>query len=182
MKRRLLSATTRAAITAHSPLSFAQADDSGDKQGVQTLDHIPVAGSLIPRVPVETATPITSISAQEIQKRGFRDAYEALCPQSLATGTVQDSPFSGGFINGARPISLPGLDPGFILALFDRRPMAGYPLPYNGQSIFSTWPASHLDGRAHRHRTRQTSRRSMAPAPSPAWSTSSRRSGCTAPR
>jgi hypothetical protein len=182
MRRRLLSATIRAAITAHSPLSFAQSGDSGDKQDVQTPDRIPVAGSLIPRVQVETATPITSISAQEIQKQGLKDAYEALCPQPLATGTVQDSPFSGGFTPGARPISLPGLDPGFILALFDRRPMADYPLRHTGQrnfvdlvSIPPRWSSASTSHPA-------TSRRSMAPAPSPAWSTSSRRSGWTAPR
>ena len=33
MKRQLLSAAICAAITAHSPLSFAQSDDSGDKKG-----------------------------------------------------------------------------------------------------------------------------------------------------
>ena len=40
MKRQLLSAAICAAITAHSPLSFAQSDDSGDKKGVETLDRI----------------------------------------------------------------------------------------------------------------------------------------------
>ncbi|MCA7026249.1 TonB-dependent receptor, partial [Stenotrophomonas acidaminiphila] len=96
MKRQLLSAAICAAITAHSPLSFAQSDDSGDKKGVGTLDRITVTGSLIPQVQVETATPITSTSAQDIQKQGFKDVYEVLRTQPLATGAVQDSQFTGG--------------------------------------------------------------------------------------
>ena len=136
MKRQLLSAAVCTAIAAYSSLSFAQTQTDADKRNVETLDKITVTGSLIPQVQVETATPITSITAQDIQKQGFKDVYEVLRSQPLATGAVQDSQFSGGFTSAAKPISLLGLDPGFTLVLIDGRPMADYPLLYNGQSNF----------------------------------------------
>ena len=57
--------------------------------------------------------------------------------QPLATGAVQDNQFSGGFTPGATTISLLGLEPGFTLILLDGRPLADYPLLYNGQANFT---------------------------------------------
>ncbi|WP_033477637.1 TonB-dependent receptor plug domain-containing protein, partial [Xanthomonas phaseoli] len=109
------------------------AQDQGD---VTQLDKVTVTGSLIPRSQIETATPVFSITAQDIQRRGFKDVYDVLRSQPMATGSVQDSQFSGGFTPGAKSLSLLGLDPGFTLVLIDGRPMADYPLLYNGQSNF----------------------------------------------
>ncbi|WP_184353532.1 TonB-dependent receptor domain-containing protein [Xanthomonas arboricola] len=109
------------------------AQDSGE---VTQLDKVTVTGSLIPRSQVETATPVFSITAQDIQRRGFKDVYDVLRSQPMATGSVQDGQFSGGFTAGAKSLSLLGLDPGFTLVLIDGRPMADYPLLYNGQSNF----------------------------------------------
>ncbi|WP_201765709.1 TonB-dependent receptor plug domain-containing protein [Xanthomonas vesicatoria] len=103
---------------------------------VTQLDKVTVTGSLIPRSQVETATPVFSITAQDIQRRGFKDVYDVLRSQPMATGSVQDGQFSGGFTAGAKSLSLLGLDPGFTLVLIDGRPMADYPLLYNGQSNF----------------------------------------------
>lgn len=138
MKRQLLTTAVCTVIAAYSSFAFAQSqgDDSASKKRVETLDKITVTGSLIPQVQVETATPVTSITAQDIQKQGFKDVYEVLRSQPLATGAVQDSQYSGGFTSAAKPISLLGLDPGFTLVLIDGRPMADYPLLYNGQSNF----------------------------------------------
>lgn len=136
MKKHLLVTAVCSVIVSYSPLLLAQSQsDSGQKSKVETLDKITVTGSLIPQVQVETATPVTSITAQDIQRQGFKDVYSVLRAQPLATGAVQDSQFSG-FTPGAKPISLLGLDPGFTLVLIDGRPMADYPLLYNGQSNF----------------------------------------------
>ncbi|BDU14940.1 TonB-dependent receptor plug domain-containing protein [Lysobacter auxotrophicus] len=107
-----------------------------DAQSATDIDKVVVTGSLIPQVQIETATPIQSITAEDMQRQGFRDVYDVLRSQPLATGAVQDAQFSGGFTPGAEPISLLGLDPGFTLVLIDGRPMADYPLLYNGQSNF----------------------------------------------
>jgi hypothetical protein len=111
----------------------AQAQDTGQ---ATELDKVVVTGSLIPQAEVETATPVQSITAEDIQRQGFRDVYDVLRSQPLATGAVQDSQVAGSFTPSAEPISLLGLDPGFTLVLIDGRPLADYPLLYNGQSNF----------------------------------------------
>lgn len=115
-----------------SGAALAQDADPTPKE----LDRVVVTGSLIPQTEVETATPVVSITAEDIQRQGFKDVYDVLRSQPLATGAVQDSQFSAGFTPNAEPISLLGLDPGFTLVLIDGRPMADYPLLYNGQSNF----------------------------------------------
>ncbi|WP_190285750.1 TonB-dependent receptor plug domain-containing protein [Montanilutibacter psychrotolerans] len=112
------------------------AQDTGQESDAQELDRVIVTGSLIPQTELEIATPVISITAEDIKRQGFKDVYDVLRAQPLATGSVQDSQFSGGFTPGAEPISLLGLDPGFTLVLIDGRPMADYPLLYNGQSNF----------------------------------------------
>ncbi|NEL78819.1 MAG: TonB-dependent receptor plug domain-containing protein, partial [Xanthomonas perforans] len=130
MKRHLLVNAVCAALAMPS-LAMAQSQGA-----VTELNKVTVTGSLIPRSQVETATPVFSITAQDIQRRGFKDVYDVLRSQPMATGSVQDGQFSGGFTAGAKSLSLLGLDPGFTLVLIDGRPMADYPLLYNGQSNF----------------------------------------------
>jgi outer membrane receptor protein involved in Fe transport len=114
----------------------AESDDESTEQASE-LETIRVTGSLIPQAQKETASPVTVITAEEIERQGFRNVYDALRAQPLATGAVQDGQFSGGFTAGASTISLLGLAPGFTLVLLDGRPLADYPLLYNGQSNFT---------------------------------------------
>jgi outer membrane receptor protein involved in Fe transport len=118
------------------PLFAQEAQTQATEEEAKELDRVVVTGSLIPQSQVETATPVISISSADIQRQGFKDVYDVLRSQPLATGAVQDNQFSGGFTPSAEPISLLGLDPGFTLVLIDGRPMADYPLLYNGQSNF----------------------------------------------
>ncbi|MFC5592703.1 TonB-dependent receptor plug domain-containing protein [Lysobacter niastensis] len=128
----MLSAAICTALVAPFAVGAAHAQDS---QQATDIDKVVVTGSLIPQVEVETATPVQTITAEDIQRQGFRDVYDVLRSQPLATGAVQDAQFSG-FTPSAEPISLLGLDPGFTLVLIDGRPIADYPLLYNGQSNF----------------------------------------------
>ncbi|MGH8305127.1 MAG: TonB-dependent receptor plug domain-containing protein, partial [Steroidobacteraceae bacterium] len=102
----------------------------------EKLKEITVTGSLIPQSEVETASPVITITTQQLEKQGFGTVYDALRAQPIATGAVQDNQFTGGFTPGATTISLLGLDPGFTLYLINGHPMADYPLLYNGQSNF----------------------------------------------
>jgi outer membrane receptor protein involved in Fe transport len=95
-----------------------------------------VTGSRIPRTQLETASPVTTITADEIKSQGFRNVSDVLRAQPLATGAVQDNQFAG-FTPTATTISLLGLSPSFTLILLDGRPLADYPLLYNGQSNFT---------------------------------------------
>ncbi|WP_242113404.1 TonB-dependent receptor plug domain-containing protein, partial [Luteimonas aquatica] len=135
MNKKLLSAAICAALVSPFAVGSALAQEQGSTEKTTDLDKIVVTGSLIPQAEIETATPVQSITAEEIKRQGFRDVYDVLRSQPMATGAVQDAQFSG-FTPGAEPISLLGLDPGFTLVLIDGRPMADYPLLYNGQSNF----------------------------------------------
>jgi outer membrane receptor protein involved in Fe transport len=121
-------------------------DQNQEKQ--KTLQAITVTGSLIPQSQIETANPVITISAEDMTKKGFANVYEALRAQPLSTGSVQDSTFTAGFTPGAETISLLGLPPDFTLFLLNGRPMADFPLLYNGSANFtdlSTIPLSMVD-------------------------------------
>jgi len=111
-----------------------QTPDQQDK--ANEIDRIVVTGSRIPRTQLETASPVTTITADEIKSQGFRNVSDVLRAQPLATGAVQDNQFAG-FTPTATTISLLGLSPSFTLILLDGRPLADYPLLYNGQSNFT---------------------------------------------
>ena len=141
MNRKLL-ATSIGAVLAMSAWASAHAqttktDEEKKKDDATTIGTVVVTGSLIPQAQKEGASPVTTITSEDIQRQGFRNVSDVLRAQPLATGTVQDNQFSGGFTPGATTISLLGLSPGFTLVLIDGRPLADYPLLYNGQSNFT---------------------------------------------
>lgn len=132
----LATSSTAYAQDAAAPAAPQQPQATDSTGQTKQLDAVVVTGSLIPQTEIETATPVQSISSEDIKRQGFKDVYDVLRSQPLATGAVQDNQFSGGFTPSAEPISLLGLDPGFTLVLIDGRPLADYPLLYNGQSNF----------------------------------------------
>lgn len=128
----------------------ATAQDQGAKKEAKELQKITVTGSLIPQAQIETASPVITITSKDLEAQGFRNVYDALRTQTVATGSVQDSQSAtfGSFTPGASTISLFGLDPAFTLILINGHPMANYPLPYNGSQDFvdlSTIPMSIVD-------------------------------------
>jgi len=98
------------------------------------VEEVVVTGSLIPQSKPDTVSPLITVSAADIENEGFRDAYEALRMLPVANGQVQDSQFTGGFTPAQSSISLFGLDPSFTLTLLNGRPLADYPLAFNGAS------------------------------------------------
>jgi len=111
-----------------------QQSNSASKSQPKKLQTVQVTGSLIPQAQVEGPTPVTTITAQDIEKRGFVDTYDALRSLAVANGSVQDPQFTGGFTPAAKTISLFGLSPDFTLTLLNGRPMASYPLAYNSNT------------------------------------------------
>ncbi len=145
MKRKLLVAAIASALVLPLIATTAMAQQTGPtsptkakakKAKVQKLKKIIVTGSLIPQAEIETASPTITLTPGDIQRQGFTSVYQALRAQPLATGAVQGQQFTAGFTTGASTISLLGLNPGFTLFLIDGKPMADFPLLYNGQSNF----------------------------------------------
>lgn len=116
----------------------ATQDDSGKPAApdgkARKLEAVQVTGSLIPRAQIEGPSPTVTITAKDIDRRGFADTFEALRALPVANGSVQDPQFTGGYTPGAKTISLFGLSPSFTLTLLNGRPMASYPLAYNGNN------------------------------------------------
>lgn len=144
MNRKLLATAICAALawplaatTVHAQEASAGTEDADKDKDATELDRILVTGSRIPRAQLETASPVITISAEDIQRQGFRNVSDVLRAQPLATGAVQDNQYAGSFTSNATTISLLGLSPSFTLILMDGRPLADYPLLYNGQSNFT---------------------------------------------
>ncbi len=137
--RNLLSAALFAALVV--PASGALAQDAPEEttpsNSATTLDRVTVTGSLIPQSQIETFTPVTVITADDIQSRGFNTVADVLQQSSFSTGAVQGGQTSASFTQGAETISLFGLNPGYVKYLIDGRPMANYPALYNGSDAFN---------------------------------------------
>lgn len=117
-------------------LMASAADETPDESEIATVT---VTGSLIPqRTDVETAAPITVITATDLQVRGFTSVADAVQQASFSNGAVQGAQFSGGFTQGAKTLSLFGLSPSYVKYLIDGRPMIDYPALYNGTDIITS--------------------------------------------
>ena len=107
-------------------------------RSTKQLEPILVTGSLLPRTEIETAQPLLTLTADDLQARGFASVADALQQLSFATGSVRgmQDPQSG--TTGARTLSLFGLPVGFTRYLVDGRPLADYPNLYQGSEAFNS--------------------------------------------
>ncbi len=114
------------------------ATSNGNKGASDELQEVVVTGSLIPQAKIETFTPVSVITSEDIQIRGFASVAEALQRASFATGGVEGPQYTGGFTPGAQTLSLFGLSPSYTKYLIDGRPIADYPALYNGTDIIAS--------------------------------------------
>jgi outer membrane receptor protein involved in Fe transport len=119
------------------PKDTAAAKPAAKKPQAKKLEAITVTGSLIPQSQVETATPVITITADDMKARGFATVADALQQSSFATGGVQGAQFSAGFTPGAQTLSMFGMPVGFTKYLIDGRPMGSFPALYNGSDTFN---------------------------------------------
>lgn len=109
---------------------------SKDKKATD-LDKVVVTGSLIPQTELETASPVTVITAEDIHARGYTSIADVVQSSSFASGGVQGGETSASFTQGAEAVSMFGLDPGYTKYLINGRPMSNYPALYNGSDVFN---------------------------------------------
>src|SRR4249920_1431737 len=95
--------------TAATPAAAEQTDEEKKKKEAE-LGRVVVTGSRIPVAQQETSSPVTTITAEEIERQGYKNVADVLRAQPLATGSVQDNQFTNGFTPGATTVSLLGLD------------------------------------------------------------------------
>src|SRR3989454_48604 len=103
----------------------------------QAVERVEVTGSNIPRVATETASPVTVVSREEIEKSGKATVAEYL--QTLGVDNQGSVPMSfvNGFAAGGSGISLRGLGASSTLVLMNGRRIAAYGQADDGQKVFT---------------------------------------------
>src|SRR2546429_1853112 len=130
--RPALAATVIAACGCGAHLAHAQ-EQAAAKQQVET---VVVTGSMLRRTDTETPSPVTVISAKEIQETGlttFADVVRTLSADN--SGTLPTS-FGLAFAAGSSGVALRGLTVNSTLVLIDGRRAANYALADDGVRSF----------------------------------------------
>jgi iron complex outermembrane receptor protein len=100
------------------------------------LETITVTGSALPRVDVETPSPVAVITAVDIERSGLKtvgDVVRAISADN--SGSIPNS-FTAGFAAGSAGVALRGLTVNSTLVLIDGRRSANYALADDGQRSF----------------------------------------------
>jgi iron complex outermembrane receptor protein len=117
-------------------LAAAPSVSAEEGQNVEKLQKIKVTGSRISTTQVEGPSPVTMISAKDIEARGFNSAADILGSLSQNSGVMnQTDSFS--FTPAAQSVNLRGLGAGKTLVLVDGRRLPQYPLAQEGSSNFT---------------------------------------------
>ena len=125
------------AIALFSSLVAATTPAIAQDAATTSLDRVTVTGSLIPQTDIETHTPVLTVTAEDIQTRGFTSVADVLQQSSLSTGGLQGGQTSASFTQGAEAAGMFGLSPGYTKYLINGRPMLSYPALYNGSDSFN---------------------------------------------
>jgi iron complex outermembrane receptor protein len=119
-----------AAQTTPTPSTTAEAPPTA-------VSEIVVTGSLIRRTDIETASPVTVITNQELLTSGF-DSLSTVLTNVTANGAgTLSNNNSLAFAGGASGIALRGLSVGATLTLVDGHRLAPYPLSDDGERQFT---------------------------------------------
>jgi iron complex outermembrane receptor protein len=96
-----------------------------------------VTGSRIPRASLEGPSAVTVITAQDIEREGYKNVFDALSNQTQNSGFTQGADFGNTFTPSANTVSLRGLGPNHTLILLNGRRLADFPTAYNGEVNFT---------------------------------------------
>lgn len=100
-----------------------------------SVERIQVTGSRIKRTDMETATPVTVMSAEDMAKQGFTNVQDAL--ESLtSTTSAMTTQSVHGFTPAASSISLRGAGANRTLTLINGKRLNQYPKPSGGTDNF----------------------------------------------
>ena len=116
-----------------SETAVATSNEASDSD-VQELGRVSVTGSRIKRTDIEGATPLITITRDDIEANGFQNVFDAVSNLTQNTGSINGENFQAGFNGSLQPINLRDFGPGRTLVLVNGKRTADYPFPYNGES------------------------------------------------
>ena len=99
--------------------------------------RVEITGSNIRRAQAETASPVLTVSREDIAKSGKSSVAELLQTLSVDNQGSVPTTFGNGFASGASGISLRGLGSASTLVLINGRRIAPYGLADDGQKVFA---------------------------------------------
>lgn len=121
---RLALGTSLAATMAVGPVNAAEQDDDDD---VTELQEVQVTGSRITRLELEGATPVITLSREELDNSGFQSVADVLRYNAFNSfGSIRES--SGNTAQGQATISLRGLGGNRTLVLINGARLPGSPV------------------------------------------------------
>jgi iron complex outermembrane receptor protein len=103
----------------------------------ETLERVEITGSNIRRIASETASPVQTLSRQDIEKSGRASVAELLQTLSVDNQGSVPKNFGAGFASGGSGLSLRGLGAASTLVLLNGRRIAPFGLADDGQKVFS---------------------------------------------
>ncbi|WP_206242515.1 TonB-dependent receptor plug domain-containing protein [Novosphingobium terrae] len=121
-----------------SGTAFAQDAAKPNEPKAEEAQTIVVTGSILRRTNTETVSPVTTITADQLDQRGISTVQEGLQTLAANNGPALTNSFTanGAFAAGASAISLRGLTTNSTLVLFDGLRAAYYPLADDGSRNF----------------------------------------------
>lgn len=146
MKRNKLSISLTALL--YAPIAgtaFAQSASTDaatsqqaapDQVASRQLQTIVVTGSAIPRIDAETPSPVTVITALQIQRSGLTTVADVVRAVSADNSGSIPNAFSNGFAAGASGVALRGLTVNSTLVLIDGHRSASYAVSDDGERSF----------------------------------------------
>ncbi|MBC7484691.1 MAG: TonB-dependent receptor [Rhizobacter sp.] len=118
------------------------------QQATQELQRVTVTGSNIKRTDTETASPVQTVTREDIEKSGKTTVADVILGLNITNNGSVPLSFGNGFAAGASGASMRGLGPNATLVLLNGRRMAPYGLADDGQRNFvdlSTIPLDAVD-------------------------------------
>ena len=135
LRRHGLALSIAAALASGAAAQDAPAPPATQEKTTD-LQTITVTGSALPRIDVETPSPVTTISAEQIQRSGLTTVSDVVRAVSADNSGSIPSSFTAGFATGSSGVALRGLTVNSTLVLIDGRRAANYPLADDGQRSF----------------------------------------------
>ncbi|WP_242097149.1 TonB-dependent receptor [Sphingomonas sp. CROZ-RG-20F-R02-07] len=136
-------------VTGAATLNNSQTNpDTATSQGTSTPADIVVTGSLFRRADTETASPVTVLTTENLQRAGITNVADAIRSISADNSGSIPTAFSAGFGSGSAAVSLRGLSVNSTLVLIDGVRTTNYPFSDDGQRAFvdlNSIPKSTID-------------------------------------
>ena len=129
-----------ATLAATAGLTAAQAQEQSAQAqsaaAAPSLQTVVITGSYIPRIDKETPSPVTTISAEDIEQSGLTNVGDLVRTIAADNSGTLPTSFAGAFAAGASGVALRGLTVNSTLVLIDGLRAANYALPDDGIRSF----------------------------------------------